>query len=185
MRHTTRAQTTGTAGLLALAAVLTTFGPLPAADSDEKGKQDLYGDPVPPGAVARLGTIRFRHAASSAAYSPDGKLLAVGGADNEIWLFDAATGKEVRHWTAHQARSYNPPRDPKSAFDALVNSTGKGNVTCIAFAPDSKVLASGGWDDTVRLWDPATGKELRKLDAHQAMVAAVVFSADGNRGTIR
>jgi WD40 repeat protein len=179
MFHPTTTQTTWAASLVALATFLMASGPLLAADSDEKASQDLYGDPLPPGALARLGTVRFRHAASSAAYSPDGKLLAIGGADNEIWLFDAATGKEVRHWTAHQARTYNPPRDPKSAFDALVNSTGKGNVTCLAFAPDGKMLASGGWDDTVRLWDPTTGKEVRKIDAHKAMVAAVVFSADG------
>jgi WD40 repeat protein len=142
-------------------------------------RKDWYGDPLPAGAVARLGTVRFRHAAACATYSPDGKLLAVGGSDNEIWLFEAATGKPVRHWAAHQARSYNPPRDPKSAFDALVASTGKGNVTCLAVSPDGRTLASGGWDGAVRLWDVTTGGELRQVGSHQAMVAAVAFSPDG------
>jgi WD40 repeat protein len=140
---------------------------------------DLYGDPLPPGAVARLGTVRFRYAATSVAYSPNGKLLAVGGADNQIRLLDAATGKEIRRLAGHQARSFSPPRNPKSPLDLLVGSVGKGNVTTLAFSPDGKTLASGGWDDLVRLWDVATGKQLRKLDAHRAMVARVAFSPDG------
>src|SRR5262249_1712659 len=81
-------------GLLAqtICAVAAGVGPVQSDDVSDKSapgpkaSQDLYGDPLPPGALARLGTTRFRHAASSAAYSPDGKLLAVGGADNEIWL---------------------------------------------------------------------------------------------------
>src|SRR5262249_52333547 len=49
----------------------------------------------------------------------------------------------------------------------------------VAFSPDGKLLASGGWDDTVRLWDVATGNQLRKIDAHKAMVGRVIFSPDG------
>src|SRR5262249_56080673 len=61
----------------------------------------------------------------------------------------------------------------------LVGSVGAGNVTTLVFSPDGKTLASGGWDDMVRLWDVDSGKELRKVLAHQAMVARVVFSPDG------
>jgi WD40 repeat protein len=142
-------------------------------------RTDLYGDLLPPGAVARLGTVRFRYAATSIAYSPDGKVLAAGGADNQIRLLDAATGKEVRRLTGHQPRSFNPPRDRKGAFDLLVGSVGKGNVTAVAFSRDGKTLASAGWDETVRLWDVGTGKEQRRLMGHRdGMVAAVTFSPD-------
>src|SRR5262245_16615656 len=95
----------------------------------EQPTADLHGDPLPPGALVRLGTIRFRYAATSVAYSPDGKLLAAAGADNHIRLFDPATGREIRRLAGHQPRTYNPPRNAKSAFDALVGSVGKGNVT--------------------------------------------------------
>jgi WD40 repeat protein len=149
------------------------------AGAKKAAPADLYGDPLPPGAVARLGTVRFRYAATSVAYSPDGKILAAGGADNRIRLLDAATGKEIRRLAGHQARTFSPPRNPKSPLDLLVGSVGKGNVTSLAFSPDGKTLASGGWDDMVRLWEVATGKQLRKLDAHQAMVARVAFSPDG------
>jgi WD40 repeat protein len=135
---------------------------------------------LPDGAVARLGTVRFRCPATSLAYSPDGKLLAAGTADNTIRLFEAATGREVRRLAGHQPRRYSPARNQRTALDVLVGSVGPGNVTAVAFSPDGKTLASGGWDEAVRLWDVATGEERRRLDGHRrGMVAAVIFSRDG------
>ena len=155
-------------------------GDVPGKQAAKDAKSDIHGDPLPPGATARLGTIRYRYAATSVAYSPDGKLLAAGGEDNHIRLIEAATGKEVRRLAGHLPRTYQPARDPKSAVDLLVGSTGKGNVTTIAFAPDGKTIASGGWDETVRLWNVGTGKELAHLEGHdKGMIAAVLFSPDG------
>jgi len=142
-------------------------------------RSDVYGDPLPAGAVQRLGTVRYRHNATAIAYSPDGKLLASGGRDNTIRLFDAESGKEIRRFVGHVRRSYNPPVDQRVPFDALVSATGEGGVNSVAFSPDGKILVSGGWDDTVRLWDVENGKELHKLAAHKAMVGHVVFSPDG------
>jgi WD40 repeat protein/beta-lactamase regulating signal transducer with metallopeptidase domain len=153
----------------------------PGAPAAQPKAKDLHGDPLPVGATARLGTVRFRYAATAAAYSPDGKVLALGGADNQVRLLDAAIGKEVRRLRGHQPRTFTPPVDRKSPFDLLVRSVGEGNVTTLAFSPDGKTLATGGWDDMVRLWEVSSGKEVRRIVAHQAMVARVAFSPDGKR----
>ncbi len=49
----------------------------------------------------------------------------------------------------------------------------------IAFSPNGKILASGGDDHTVRLWDVATGKELRKFIGHEGAIGTLAFSKDG------
>jgi WD40 repeat protein len=145
-----------------------------------KARMDSHGDPLPDGATARLGTARFRHSSSitCVACSPDGKLIAVGGSDNKARIFDAQSGKEVHLLAGHQHSTFVMPAKPSLAdFGA---PTGKaGHITAIAFAPDSKVLATGGWDDAVRLWDAATGKQVRSFAAHQSLVSGVAFSPDG------
>ncbi len=49
----------------------------------------------------------------------------------------------------------------------------------VAFAPDGKILASGSWDHTVKLWDMATGREIHTLSGHTSWVNSVAFAPDG------
>jgi len=52
-------------------------------------------------------------------------------------------------------------------------------VNTVAFSPDGKTLASGSYDNTVRLWDVQTRQELATLKGHDAYVSSVAFSPDG------
>src|SRR5208283_2189590 len=68
-------------------------------------RTDLLGDPLPVGAVARLGSVRGKagNTVASFAVSPDGKFFAGGGADRKtVCLWDAVSGNELRVLRGHQ-----------------------------------------------------------------------------------
>ncbi len=54
-------------------------------------------------------------------------------------------------------------------------------VQSVAFSPDGTRVASGSWDNTIKLWDVASGEEVATLRGHEGMVYSVAFSPDGTR----
>jgi len=54
-----------------------------------------------------------------------------------------------------------------------------GRVFALAYSPDGRLLATGAWDGSIRLWETATGKERLRLDGHKGPVQKLAFSPDG------
>src|SRR4051794_22061662 len=104
---------------------------------------DRYGDPLPAGAFARMGTLRFGRCEQviAATFSSDGKLMATGARDNLIRLWEVPSGKDL----------------------GLVGEHRDGSPSVFAFSPDSKLLASGSQGGTISLWDLEERAELQSF----------------------
>jgi RNA polymerase sigma factor (sigma-70 family) len=169
---------------------------------------DRYGDPLPPDAVARLGTSRFwcgTMQPNQIVFSPDGgTILAADWCGG--FVYDAASGKQFRHIRAPADKRHidSASASPDGKYLALAMSsrevssgaiqiwdlateqmmrefhdTGRQHPSGVRFSPDGKMLASYMYPSkTICLWDPAMGKEIRRWFLDQAFPGCFTFTPD-------
>lgn len=140
---------------------------------------------------------------ASTHFSPDGSLVASGGGDKVIRVWDVKTGKELHTWKGPSSFTcvvrFSP--DGKTLAAAGYESgtgnaiyrfnlaTGKelprlaghatGGVRRLLFTPDNKRIVSGGFDGFVRVWDVESAKEVRSFKTETGTVYGLALSPDG------
>lgn len=100
--------------------------------------------------------IEAKGSTNSVSFSPDGTMLASGGQDETIRLWDLETGESISTFSGHER-----------------------SVESVDFSPDGTMIASGSMDETIRLWNIDTGQAVNVLIGHSEGVKSVAFSPDG------
>jgi WD40 repeat protein len=165
---------------------------------------DLYGDPLPPGVVARLGTVQLRAVGALTAFSSDGKSIVAVTAGRQVKLWDAKTGALCQQRELPMPfldQTFLSPNGrllaAREAGDRVVIDiwdiqTGK-SIHCLQpprgqqiyrarFASNGEALAVSeiGAKDVIRLWDMKSGEQ-RELSGHRYTFDSLAFSPDGKR----
>jgi RNA polymerase sigma factor (sigma-70 family) len=122
-----------------------TAGPVARAERPRAGL-DRHGDALPPGALLRIGTLRYRTGGGTnqAVLSPDGKTLAAAS-ESAIDLIDLASGKRL------------------TLRDTNVRNMFGTMLSFLAFTTDGKELVNVTEGYNLRVWNVATGKLLRQF----------------------
>jgi WD40 repeat protein len=179
------------------------------ADTDDvpapRVRKDRHGDPLPPGAITRLGSIRFRHLLPShcVAFAGDGKTLAWADPEGRIHIWETATARELRRFPGQPGYSIALSPDGKMVAwgqsDTLIRLSsaatgeelrrckadplgpGSHSLSTLAFSQDGKMLAAAVnyAPYAIRIWDTATGKEIRHLPTTDFITWTLAFSPNG------
>jgi WD40 repeat protein len=108
--------------------------------------------------VSRSQTVPQQWWVGSAAFSSDGRWLALGGENGTVKVYQTDSWQEVRTLEAHES-----------------------DVHYLAFSPNGRRLASTAEDRTLKLWDVTTGHEALLLDIHSNKITSLAFSPNGHR----
>jgi endo-1,4-beta-xylanase len=139
----------------------------PPVDQGEKpATRDRFGDPLPAGAIARLGTVRFRNGMFKPHFLPDGKTILTTN-QRAIQFWEAASGRLVREIPTGMPYLWQTTLSLDGKQVAVTGMSGN--------APP--------FQPTLRIWDVATGKEVRTFaeKGRQADDTSLTFTPDGKQ----
>jgi RNA polymerase sigma factor (sigma-70 family) len=201
------------AGLLGMGAAALPVAPAQAPGGNDPSAQfaavqtkdaptakDQLGDPLPPGALARLGTVRLRHAApvSFLALTPDGKRVISAAGDRYVRIWDAATGQELHRF----GPGPKVEAPPTGGMGQVVLVFGPDQPVVAALSADGKLVAARFDRGEIEVREVATGKKVAGInpgnngpnlgDLAGGAIGALAFSPDGKQlalastnGTVR
>jgi WD40 repeat protein len=126
-----------------------------AGDEPARPRLDAFGDPLPDGAIARMGSVRFRHAGlSDFTWLPDGKSVATIGQDGTVRVWEAETGRQLKRVALQEAAS-----------------------NLFAISADGKI-ATGCTNEAIRVWEADSGKVLATLAGPKGYPSQLSLSPD-------
>ena len=177
---------------------------VPSLPAQTESRVDIYGDPLPAGALARLGSLRLRHATlelpDPLAFSKDGKrLISVSTGDQMFRIWDPATGKQLGTikgpapeayvpWLAMSADGsalaaggpmvgiyyWNPARYKGWTLTPISKA-----YAGLAMSGDGRMLAAGEISGFIRVWNAIENKPLEQSFKLPGSPSQVLFSSDG------
>ncbi|MCM2371887.1 WD40 domain-containing protein [Aporhodopirellula aestuarii] len=114
------------------------------------------------------------------AWSPDSQRLASASDDGSVGVWNAKTGQ--RELNLRQERDTRGLWAWKGSTEIPLVGLGHDSfVNAVAWSPDGERIISGGEDQTVRVWDSTSGRELETLRPHRGGVETLAFNHDGTR----
>jgi WD40 repeat protein len=146
----------------------------------QDGSARLLGWAATEGRAILLPARTF--AGVAAAISPDGRTALGNDPEGRLVVRDLAVSRSLdlkQLLQLHDQASNEGAWVPALPRATLCQGHARG-VTALALSPDRRLLASGGADETLRLWDAASGTPRLQLD-HLGEVTSLAFSPDGQR----
>ncbi len=125
---------------------------------------DLMGSSAPRRPERQMSMV------AAFAFSPDSRRAIAGTQDSTVFLWECATGREIRRYEGHAGNVLSVAFSPKGGSFASGSGTD---------AYDAQLLKELGVDNTVRVWDAQSESELCRFSGHERNVMSIAFSPDG------